>query len=490
MSDQLVLTPGGYRPKSKVHHVESTHAVRRVGDRHKKIDPAGNEVADLGPAVDRPEGQPVQPRHVVRAFGRTPNLGSGWIAFADWTNITGLPITSFATTWTVPAAPRTQSGQTIFLFNGIQNSSMIYQPVLQWGPSAAGGGSYWAVASWYADGQGGTAYYTTPIRVSPGDVLVGVMTLTAQSPSGFSYNCQFQGIANTNLAIQNVPELTFCVETLEAYGVTQASDYPSTTKTVFSSIELKTKSRTTPHPSLAWTPVNQITDTGQHVVVASNANPSGSVEIFYNECDEWLRALYADLLGRAPDPNGLASWTADMLGGASYQAVASGFLASQEYATRIVTGLYERLLGRAPDPNGLAGWVAAMESGIALQKLVLGFCTSAEYASKYPAPDLFVESLYRNLLGRGSDPNGKAGWVAALNAGRGNAYVVNGFLASTEYCTQRITELYQGLLGRDPDVNGLHGWVTQMVGGVPFQQIQNGFLTSQEYLHRAVLRYP
>ena len=64
------------------------------------------------------------------------------------------------TEWTVPPAPATQNGQTIFLFPGIQNSTMIYQPVLQWGPSAAGGGNYWAVASWYVDGQGGHSFCT------------------------------------------------------------------------------------------------------------------------------------------------------------------------------------------------------------------------------------------------------------------------------------------------------------------------------------------
>src|ERR1035438_9024047 len=92
---------------------------------------------------------------------------------------------------------------------------MIYQPVLQWGSSAAGGGNYWAVASWYADGQGGQAFYSSLVRVNPGQVLVGVMNETAQSASGFSYNCQFTGIANTSLPIQNVQQLYWCIETLE-----------------------------------------------------------------------------------------------------------------------------------------------------------------------------------------------------------------------------------------------------------------------------------
>lgn len=53
------------------------------------------------------------------------------------------------------------------MFSGIQNSTMIYQPVLQWGESAAGGGNYWGVASWYVDGQGGLALHSNLVRVNP-----------------------------------------------------------------------------------------------------------------------------------------------------------------------------------------------------------------------------------------------------------------------------------------------------------------------------------
>lgn len=70
---------------------------------------------------------------------------------ADFCMTGSSPISSFATTWKVPAAPTTNHQQTIFLFNSIEPASgnAILQPVLQYGPSAAGGGSYWAVASWY-----------------------------------------------------------------------------------------------------------------------------------------------------------------------------------------------------------------------------------------------------------------------------------------------------------------------------------------------------
>ena len=54
-------------------------------------------------------------------------------------------------------APATRSRQTIFLFNGIQNTGAnfgILQPVLQYGSSAAGGGAFWSIASWYVTSGG------------------------------------------------------------------------------------------------------------------------------------------------------------------------------------------------------------------------------------------------------------------------------------------------------------------------------------------------
>src|SRR5437016_3270931 len=175
---ELVLTPGGYRHQSLVHHIEPEHRLDFAEGAIRKLHVSGHEVADLGVLRERPGGQPLMPANVAPHPTVVPALGSGWIAYAYWTNNTGHPVTRFATTWVVPPPPQTNHNQTIFLFNGIQNATMIYQPVLQWGPSAAGGGAYWSVASWYVDGQGGPAFHTNLVRVNPGDVLLGVMTQT------------------------------------------------------------------------------------------------------------------------------------------------------------------------------------------------------------------------------------------------------------------------------------------------------------------------
>jgi hypothetical protein len=275
---ELVLTPGGYRHKSLVHRIEPGHVLDQASGNIRLNHEAGHEVMDFGPLKIRPGDQPLMPGNVARHPGLVPALAEGWISYASWTNNTGHPVTRFATSWVVPPAPATDHGQTIFLFNGIQNSTMIYQPVLQWGRSAAGGGSYWSVASWYADGQGGQAFHTTLQQVNPGQVLVGVMTQTGQSGSQFSYNCEFVGIANTGLPITNVQELTWNIETLEAYACQQCSDYPNANFTAFFNIDFQTSAG---RPAITWSAVNAVTDCGQSARVVSNANAGGEVDIYY-----------------------------------------------------------------------------------------------------------------------------------------------------------------------------------------------------------------
>ncbi|WP_427891751.1 hypothetical protein ACQHIV_03990 [Kribbella sp. GL6] len=276
---ELVLTPGGYRKRSVVHEIGPEHVLDLSSGTVKQLHSSGREVADFGPIERREDGVPLMPLNVARRPGVAPALGSGWIAYADWSNNTGNPLTRFATSWVVPPAPSTNHSQTIFLFNGIQNSTMIYQPVLQWGSSAAGGGASWAVASWYADGQGGAAFHSSLVQVSPGQVITGVITLTSQSGNNYSYNCEFTGIANTSLPISNVEELTWSVETLEAYGVQQCSDYPAAMFTSLSGIDISTS---TGHPAITWSPVDAVTDCGQSAHVVSNANPGGAVELYYS----------------------------------------------------------------------------------------------------------------------------------------------------------------------------------------------------------------
>jgi hypothetical protein len=268
MAGNLVLTPGGFRHPSLVHKVEAGHAVH--------ISEGKTRLKNLatGAMIDVPEHN-IQP-------GDVPGFGSGWIVDAFWLNNTGNPVTSFKTAWTVPPAPATSSGQTIFLFNGIDPTDptqAILQPVLQWGTSFAGGGPSWSVASWYVLGNG-QAFVTSLVPVNSGDVLVGVMTLTGQANGLFSYQAEFQGIPGTQLPVQNVAELTWCNQTLEAYGITTCSDYPAIDETSMQAIDLRTGNTT---PAVHWTGQDRVTDCGQHTVVAIDSAAGGEVDLYYRK---------------------------------------------------------------------------------------------------------------------------------------------------------------------------------------------------------------
>jgi hypothetical protein len=338
LDQEYVLTPGGYRRRSQVHLLEGGALVDMADFHVRSLHPSGAVLADFGHLEVRSDEHPLQPGSIVHPPTLVPAFGTGWITDAGWSNNTGSPITSFSTTWVVPPAPTTQSNQVIFLFNGIQNSTMIYQPVLQWGVSAAGGGPYWAVASWYADGQTGTSFHTNLTRVNPGDVLVGLMKQTGHSPAGFNYTCEFVGIANTTLPVQNVQELTWANETLEAYRITQVSDYPDEFRTAMRAINLTTAAG---HPTISWSAQNRVTDCGQHTVIVSNDTSNGEVDLCYS-AEPVSRAqglaasgthLYAAWKGETGDDRLFFSASADGSSWAPQQAIGGNTRVGPSLAT-------------------------------------------------------------------------------------------------------------------------------------------------------------
>ncbi|KAF8310686.1 hypothetical protein DL93DRAFT_2157688 [Clavulina sp. PMI_390] len=262
--DDTVLTPKGHIPAANVQQIPEGGHVLHVGDEVHVID-ASNTTVNI--------------RKVPATNGTVPAYQTGWVADANWFNSGSHPISDFETTWTVPPVPPKQNGQTLFLFNAIEPGAYngILQPVLQYGPSAAGGGAYWAVASWY--GVNNVYYHTTPKKVSPGKVLKGVMKLTQHTSgsSKYSYRSYFDGISGTTMTAKNVPELKWATETLEVYGITSKSDFPKGS-TVFSKINLKT---TAGYPSgVKWATVGSTKD-GITTKVNTQGSKNAKVTIKY-----------------------------------------------------------------------------------------------------------------------------------------------------------------------------------------------------------------
>jgi hypothetical protein len=263
----LVNTPGGFRRPLFVHLVEPHHIIVRRGGVSHLID------KNTGALVEKPAAE---------AVGKDPaDQAGGWSTWATWNNQTGQPIRSIVTSWTVPAPPNSQSGQLIYLFNGLQDpaGAEILQPVLQWGTSGAGGGDFWSVASWHVDSKH-QAFCTPSVRVNPGDQVTGVMTQVASFADGtHNYQCEFQGIAGTSLMALGLTALTAAEQTLEAYGVSSLDQYPAAPATKMTQIGVELTSGPAQVNWAANTMANPLF--GEHTDIVSNANPGGEVDLFY-----------------------------------------------------------------------------------------------------------------------------------------------------------------------------------------------------------------
>ncbi|KAF8310687.1 hypothetical protein DL93DRAFT_1583167 [Clavulina sp. PMI_390] len=260
-----VLTPKGFIPAENVRHVPQGGHVLHAGSAVHVVD-ASNNIVDV--------------RRLSTTNTSLPANQTGWVAYGSWLNTLGHPITNFETTWTVPPVPASQVGQTLFLFNSIEPWSFdsILQPVLQYGGSAAGGGAYWSVASWY--GANNTYFHTTPVEVAPGTVLKGVMQLTNHTlgdVGNYTYQAYFEGIPGTTMIAKNAEELKWATETLEVYGINSTSDFPEGS-TVFSNINLRT---TRGHPEgIEWSTVSS-TEDGTITTVNVQGSRNATITIEY-----------------------------------------------------------------------------------------------------------------------------------------------------------------------------------------------------------------
>ncbi|KAJ7029154.1 hypothetical protein C8F04DRAFT_1265205 [Mycena alexandri] len=254
----LVLTPGGYHASNKVHPVPTGGRVSHVGSDIHVLDTSDNLVYIATPTTTV----------------ATPEQ-TGSVTDAHWLNTGSIPIYFFLNTWNVPPVPATWHGQTIFLFNAIALSTFeaSLQTVLQYGGSAAGGGEYWAVATWYL--YGSEAFYTTPVEVTPGQSLATSIELIEVNGTVYDYLAAFD-VAGTELGVNGGEQLTLTTKTLESYGVTEASDYP-TGETEFSINILLYNNDFAP---VSWSVVDDPAD-GLSTTVNTNSGDGGVITITY-----------------------------------------------------------------------------------------------------------------------------------------------------------------------------------------------------------------
>ncbi len=181
---------------------------------------------------------------------------------------------------------------------------------------------------------------------------------------------------------------------------------------------------------------------------------------------------YTDLLGRAPDPQGLSYWSSQVrFGFVPPHGVAEALFRSTEAAWHPapLARLYWAFFGRIPDSDGLQYWLDQFRGGMPLADIAQWFVDSAEFQARYAAPDdaSFVDLVYRNVLDREADPGGRTFWSAELSSGaRTRSQMMLQFSESREYVARmadpvHVTTAYIGMLGRAPDPEGLASWLDQ-----------------------------
>jgi hypothetical protein len=171
----FVVTPFGYFHPSCVFQLAegSTLLEGRVQHKDGTVEPA--------PACGYPHytraGAVVFPDSKSLSGGELPTI-NGWLEYVSTTTTSSYG--AIEAGWIVPPLPKTDTGQTLFFFPGLEDINdvqSIVQPVLQWyapGP--------WAMASWNCCMQG-TTWESNPINVSPGDTVLGGIVPTC-APGG------------------------------------------------------------------------------------------------------------------------------------------------------------------------------------------------------------------------------------------------------------------------------------------------------------------
>lgn len=139
------------------------------------------------------------------------------------------------------------------------------------------------------------------------------------------------------------------------------------------------------------------------------------------QAEEAVREAYYDVLGRAPDPEGMKIYRKRVLeDGWSAGRIRDVLRESAEYKNNReeawIRRSYQAVLGRDPDPAGLGAYRKAIkENGWSEERLRDVLRKSDEY--KQNRAEIIVRRAYRIVLGRQPDPAGLKTYVEKVRQG-------------------------------------------------------------------------
>jgi hypothetical protein len=135
--------------------------------------------------------------------------------------------------------------------------------------------------------NGGNSAVSKRVPVRVDDRLVGIIRLCANNNGRFHYSCEFEGIPDTYICVDNMPELVRCFVTLEPYervgvpphDLKSRSEYPPVKRTSFRKIWVKTEPQI---DRLNWnTCTSQVAKYGEKTKAVNDSATNGRVDIYY-----------------------------------------------------------------------------------------------------------------------------------------------------------------------------------------------------------------
>ncbi len=237
--------------------------------------------------------------------------------------------------------------------------------------------------------------------------------------------------------------------------------------------------------------------------------------------DGFIARLYDLVMGRTYDNDGLNYWKNQLNSGSMTASnIARFFFSCDEYYDKgysldqYLAVLYRVFFDREGDSEGLNYWKGkVLNDGMTRRWVLEGFIYSQEWANvcanyrvvcgtnvtpsvsvtRSAGVTNFVNSLYKDILGRTGDADGVTYWCDTLTYMRGSAKTcAQGFFYSPEFSSkfaslsdeQKVDIFYLVFLGRQGEADGRNYWISQLSGksnSAKLDTLYNGFIDSKEF---------
>lgn len=250
--DDFIVTPNGYFHPSCVQHLEAGEVIdvekkwitrqgfptKRLGCNFSHFDAEGREFSPRATIGLSAPPNTVCPVPNVPCGGNQVNYSPSWVIF-DSIELAS-PIAEFWQTTIVPSAPTHQVGQIIYLFPGLQEGTEtganILQPVIAWNGvwGTSGYANQWEMVSWNCCFNG-QEIFSTPVLVSPGDLIIGEMQGINCNAAGVCPNWDVSNYDQSTVRSTQLPSTSGYNQSyygmfgavLEVYGVSTCDEMPA-----------------------------------------------------------------------------------------------------------------------------------------------------------------------------------------------------------------------------------------------------------------------